>query len=122
MRKETDGIVENGVEESDAAERAPLWETVVMVASFGLLWAWFLARQSTLKAGTTLSPLWSLILVATLLTLVVIMVRRLKRVKRALEENYPRRAGIRGYPPGMPMSFTQPHGTGQNPKRKNGKS
>ena len=117
MRKEVEANDENG-----ASERMPVWETVVMVASFGLLWAWFLARQSTLKAGTTLSPLWTLVLGASLLTLVVIMVRRLKRVKRALEENDPRRAGMHGYPPGMPMSFTQPHGTAQNTKRKNGKS
>ena len=115
MRKENEYGAENS-----ADERMPIWETVVMVASFGLLWAWFLARQSTLKAGTTLSPLWQIVLVASLLSLVVIMVRRLKRVKRALEENDPRRAGMRGYPP-MPLGFT-PHGTEQNTTRKKGKS
>lgn len=116
MRKEIDEVEQNGSE-----ERMPVWETVVMVASFGLLWAWFLARQSTLKAGTALSPLWQMVLVASLVTLVVIMVRRLKRVKRALQENDPRRAGMRGYPP-MPFGFTPPHGTEPTKPRKNGKS
>ncbi|MDF2439627.1 MAG: hypothetical protein JWN98_611 [Abditibacteriota bacterium] len=127
MRKEVNEFHEHGAGGDDATERMPLWETIIMVASFGLLWAWFLARQNSLRSAVTtpesaMSPLWQIVLVGSLLALVVIMVRRLKRVKRALEENDPRRAGMHGYPPGMPFGFTQPHGTSQTPKRKKDKS
>ena len=61
----------------------PLWETIVLVGSFVLLWAWFIASQSARAAQEPLSPIWQVVLGIALLVLVVITGRRLSRVKRA---------------------------------------
>ena len=65
----------------------PLWETVVMALSFVLLWAWFLARQAALRAPTTtMWPGWTALQILAIVALVIVMVRRMARVRRALRE------------------------------------
>jgi len=86
----------------------PVWETVVMFASFVLLWVWFLANQSARQTpGGGLSPLWQVGLAVVLLVLVAITVRRMNRVKRlfsgedeneSADENSPP-VGLPPYPP-----------------------
>ena len=61
----------------------PLWETIVLFASFVLLWVWFLASQNARAAQEPLSPIWQVVLGAALLVLVVVTARRISRVKRA---------------------------------------
>ena len=74
----------------------PLWETLVMVASFVMLWAWLIARQSARTSGGQLWPGWTVLQVMALIALVVITVRRLARVRRSLRgedndnDNHPR--------------------------------
>ncbi len=66
----------------------PLWETIVMALSFVLLWAWFLARQAALRApSTTMWPGWTALQIAAVVVLVIVMVRRMSRVRRALRES-----------------------------------
>ncbi len=70
-----------------------------MVASFVLLWAWFLARQSALKANVPMAMVWNFALGISLLVMIIITVRRLQRFKRALDETAKEsRRGV----PGMP--------------------
>ncbi len=65
----------------------PLWETVVMAGSFVLLWAWFIARQMALRTpGTKMWPGWTVLQIAAVVVLVIVMVRRMARVRRALRE------------------------------------
>jgi hypothetical protein len=105
----------------------PLWETIVMIVSFVLLWVWFLVRQSVHKTpGAEMSPLWTVLLVAVAVTLLVIMFRRFRRVKRALEGKDPygdgdEREPVPGFTfpgvPGMPppMLDGKRHGAGELP-------
>ncbi len=73
------------MEESSAA--MPIWETAVMAGSFVLLWAWFLARQAALRAPTTtMWPGWTALQILAIVALVIVMVRRMARVRRALRE------------------------------------
>jgi membrane protein implicated in regulation of membrane protease activity len=62
----------------------PLWETLVMIGSFLLLWAWFLARSAAQRANAPLQLYWQGALVVALLALVYVTVRRIRRVQRAL--------------------------------------
>ena len=62
----------------------PLWETLVLIGSFVLLWGWFLAQKSADRANVPLPMLWHLALVLALAALVVVTVRRVKRLGRAL--------------------------------------
>ena len=62
----------------------PIWETVVMCGSFVLLWGWFLAQKAAEHAHKPLPMLWNAALLLALATLIVITVRRVKRVQRAL--------------------------------------
>ena len=63
---------------------SPLWETLTMCASFILIWAWFLAHQASQRTGTALWPGWGALLWLSVALLVIIMVRRILRVRRAL--------------------------------------
>lgn len=65
----------------------PLWETVVMAASFAMLWAWFLARQSASRTETDLWPGWTALQLIALAALVLVLVRRMIRVRDAMREN-----------------------------------
>jgi hypothetical protein len=58
-----------------------------MFASFAMLWAWFLAKQSAARSGTDLWPGWIGLQVLALALLVFITVRRIIRVRDALREN-----------------------------------
>ncbi len=70
-----------------------------MVGSFILLWAWFLAHQSALKANVPLAMAWNIALGISLLVMIWITVRRMMRFKRALDETAKQsRRGV----PGMP--------------------
>lgn len=62
----------------------PLWETIVLFASFALLWLWFLATQAARNTPEgRVSPIWQVVLGVALLVLVYITARRINRVKRA---------------------------------------
>lgn len=61
-------------------------ETVILLVSFLLLWAWFLARQSVYRTGGQPSMWLSLPLVLLFAALVWVFTRRLRRVIRAMKE------------------------------------
>ena len=84
---------------TEPTTKTPLWETLAMVGSFVLLWAWFLAHQSALKANVPLALAWNIALGISLLVMIWITVRRMRRFKRALDETAKNsRRGV----PGMP--------------------
>ena len=84
-----------------------------MVVSFVLLWAWFLARQSALKASVPMALDWNIALGISLLAMIIITVRRLQRFKRALDETAKdSRRGV----PGMPW-MQMPEGKERKEKR-----
>ena len=62
----------------------PRWETAVIGGSFLLLWAWWLARQAALRAGEAQPLWWQGILVFSLLALLFVLGRRIRRAVRAL--------------------------------------
>ncbi len=64
----------------------PLWETIVMAVSFASLWAWFLARQAAKASGLKMWPGWPLIQIVAIALLVAILVRRMIRLRRVIEE------------------------------------
>lgn len=103
----------------------PLWETIVMAGSFVLLWAWFLARQVSLRApGTKMWPGWTVLQVAAVVVLVVVLVRRMARVRRALREGsqLPNQLfGMNGRGMnGAGMNGSRMNGTGKNGTGKSG--
>lgn len=71
------------VEAGDAAG----WESWGLVFSFVALWVWFLARQSALRAGQQLGVGWRVFLLAVLALMILITVRRLRRIGRALHQD-----------------------------------
>ncbi len=73
-------------EPSEEAPRAPLWETLSMIAAFVLLWLWFAAHKAAQSSGAELSRWWTVALLAALGAMAWIMVRRMQRFKRALQE------------------------------------
>lgn len=94
----------------------PWWETAAMIASFALLWAYMLARQSALmtaaRSGAVsprpeMSPLWAVAQAVAIATLLLILVRRMKRARDAMREANQIRPG---FPPGFVP--TQPHRNG----------
>ncbi len=84
-------------EKSVQPNGAPRWETYAMGISFVVLWVWFVARQSALKAGQTPSQLWQIPLVVSVIVLVWIFVRRMKRALSGLKEIHPARRGKPGH-------------------------
>ncbi len=67
-------------------ENPSRWETVVIAASFLLLWGWYLLRQSIYRAGLQPSIWHSAPLLLILLALGWVFVRRLRRVVNAMRE------------------------------------
>lgn len=68
------------------SENPSRWETVVIAASFLLLWGWYLWRQSFYRAGLQ-PPLWhNAPLVILLLALGWVFVRRLRRLTKAMRD------------------------------------
>ncbi|RYG69599.1 hypothetical protein EON80_09505 [bacterium] len=61
------------------APSTPKWETAVMVGSFLLIWAYYLARQKANMSGDGLHIAWNVALGAAVVALVVIFIRRLQR-------------------------------------------
>lgn len=64
----------------------PLWETLVMAASFASLWAWFLAHQAAKTTGAKMWPGWLVVQIVAIIALVAILVRRMVRLRRVIEE------------------------------------
>lgn len=109
----------NERDENKTRRDHPLWETVVMALSFVLLWAWFLARQATLQTpGAKLWPGWTALQIAAVIVLVVVLVRRMARVRRALREGSRLPSQIFGMNGrgmnGAGMNGTDKNGTGKN--------
>lgn len=75
---------------------APRWETYAMALSFVALWVWFLARQAAFRAGQMPSVLWQIPLIVSVIVLVWIFVRRMKRALSGLKEVHPARRGRPG--------------------------
>lgn len=76
---------------SPETEKTPTWETLAMIASFALVWAYFAAFQSAKRVGGALHFGWNLALLAALGILIWVFVRRLKRVLKALKSQNQRR-------------------------------
>ena len=85
-------LVEMNLEEKNPH---PLWETLAMIGAFALVWAWFFARQSAIKAAAaqgigaaqvSISPLWTLAQIAAVAVLILIFVRRMRRARAAMQE------------------------------------
>jgi len=65
----------------------PLWETLVMIGSFILLWAWLLQRVSTrLPQSASVGTTWTVIQLLSITALIWVFVRRMSRVRRAMKE------------------------------------
>ena len=64
----------------------PLWETLVMVASFAFLWIWILSAKAAHAQGANLGPQWMLFQLIAAGALFVIFVRRVQRAKKAFRE------------------------------------
>jgi len=78
--------------------KTPLWETLVIAASFAGVWIYFLARISAGRANTPLSPAWQFLLLPALLALFFVFKRRFVRTRNALKD-----AGSQNsFPPFMP--------------------
>lgn len=81
----------------DNENKSAIWETLTMIVSFVLLWAWFLAYKVTPRG--TLAPYWKVLLGLSIAALVLVLVRRMKRVSQAFKDN----ASRPPMPPGMPF-------------------
>jgi hypothetical protein len=103
-------------EEQNTARRDnPIWETIVMVLSFGLLWAWFWVRQNVMRTpGAEMPAWWQPLLGLALLALIIITVRRVLRVKRAFEEQELLNKSAR---PGMPFPYGMPDPRGDDARK-----
>lgn len=71
--------------------KTPLWETLAMIGSFALVWAYFLAFQAARGTKTPPHFGWKLALLAAIGVLVWVFVRRLKRILAALNGQNKRR-------------------------------
>ncbi len=65
----------------------PLWETIVIAASFGCVWIYLLAWIVAGRSKETLSPWWQLLLAPCVIVLFLILRRRLKRAREVLQED-----------------------------------
>lgn len=98
----------------------PRWETAAMVVSFGLLWAYLLARQAALQAAAhsgvanpkvQMSPLWTVAQVAAIVVLLFVLVRRMRRATTAMRAASQIRPG---FPPGFTPGKFEPNGHSRN--------
>lgn len=88
--------------------KTPVWETCVLAGSFALLWAWFIAFKGAERTNTALPLWWHFFLAVAVVLLVFVMVRRIKRLQRALhgeEENNESNSPYPGF--GGPPDFTK---------------
>ena len=82
----------------DNENKSSIWETLTMIVSFVLLWAWFLASKAT-PPRAEMAPYWKVLLGLSIAALVLVLVRRMKRVSQAFKDNATRAS----MPPGMPF-------------------
>lgn len=88
--------------------KTPLWETCVLIGSFVLLWAWFIAYKVAEGANEALPLWWHFFLLVAVGLLVFVMLRRIKRLQRALhgdEESDESNSSYPGF--GGPPDFTK---------------
>ncbi len=76
---------------SPETEKTPVWETATMIASFALVWAYFLAFQSARRENLALHFGWNVALLLAVGLLIWVFVRRLKRILAALNGQNKRR-------------------------------
>ncbi len=91
----------------------PFWETIVMAASFAMLWAWFWARHTASRTpGATMWPGWTVLQIIALAALVFVLVRRMIRVRDSMHES----SKLPNQFPFMnrPMNGAPHNGTSQN--------
>lgn len=67
--------------------RRPLWETIVIAASFGGVWIYFLAWIAAGRAKAPLSAWWQFLLVPCLVLLFIVLRRRMARAQDVLRED-----------------------------------
>ncbi|BCM92285.1 hypothetical protein IAD21_04164 [Abditibacteriota bacterium] len=67
-------------------ENPSRWETVVIAASFLVIWGWYLSRQGLYKAGLQPTIWHSAPLLIVLFALGWVFVRRVRRVVNAMRE------------------------------------
>lgn len=77
--------------DSPDSQTPPRWETLAMIASFALVWVYFLAFQSARRENLTPHVAWKLALLVAVGVLVWVFVRRLKRILAALNSQNKRR-------------------------------
>jgi hypothetical protein len=88
--------------------KPPIWETCVLAGSFGLLWAWFIAYKGAERSNTALPLWWHFFLLVAIVLLVFVMVRRIKRLQKALRGEDENGESISSYPGfGGPPDFTR---------------
>lgn len=64
-----------------------MWETLAMIASGLLIWAWFIARErARVTPNATRWEGWNYLQYAAVALLLVIFVRRMMRIKRSFDE------------------------------------
>ncbi len=96
----------------DNENKSAIWETLTMIVSFVLLWAWFLASKAT-PPHTEMAPYWKVLLGLSIAALVLVLVRRMKRVSQAFKDNATRAP----MPPGMPFPADRAPKKNANSKR-----
>lgn len=79
------------IPDSPEPAKTPVWETVAMIASFALVWAYFLAFQGARRENLSLHFGWKIALLLAVGALIWIFVRRLKRILAALDAQKKRR-------------------------------
>ncbi len=90
--------------------KTPLWETLVIIASFAGVWIYFMLWLSAGRARTPLPLYWQLLLVPCLVALFFVFRKRLARARNAVRE-----ANEQNAFPFSPTNFTSGKG---KPNRK----
>lgn len=87
----------------------PLWETMILVGSFVLLWAWFLAFKGAERAHQSLPLWWHFFLLIAVVLLFFVMRRRVQRLQRAMrgQDEEGNSINMNNGPTGYP-TFTSP--------------
>lgn len=73
--------------EAEAPKKKPLWETLVIAASFAGVWIYFFAWLAAGRDKTPLAPTWQLLLVPCLIALFIVFRRRLARARSTMRES-----------------------------------
>lgn len=64
-----------------------MWETLAMIASGLLIWAWFIARErARITPNATLWEGWNYLQYVAVAVLLIIFVRRMMRIKKSFAE------------------------------------